>query len=94
MQTQVHSTDITRVTLMLPGKLWEDVKRLAPSGRRSQLVAEALVAEINRRKRLAHLEDIGQFQDHLYRKYGEMESCAEDIARMREERDADLAGLR
>jgi hypothetical protein len=79
---------------VLPSKLWEDVKRLAPSGRRSQLVAEALAAEVSRRQRQAQLEDISQFQDYLRRKYGEMASCVDDISQMREERDVELSGLR
>jgi hypothetical protein len=94
MRAQVRTSDAARVTLVLPGKLWEDVKRLAPSGRRSQWVAEALAAEVSRRQQQVHLEDISQFQDYLRRKYGEMASCVDDISQMREERDAELSGLR
>ena len=92
MRAQVRTTDVARVTLVLTGKLWEDVKRLAPSGRRSQLVAEALAAEVSRRQRQVHLEDISQFQDYLRRKYGEMTSCVDDIIQMREERDMEFGG--
>lgn len=94
MQTQSKTTDVTRVTLVVPGKLWEDVKRLVPAGRRSQLVTEALEAEVSRRQQQELLEDIRQFQDYLFHKYGESPSCAEDINGLREERDAEIAGLR
>ena len=50
MQMLNKTADVTRVTLVVPGKLWEDVKRLVPAGRRSQLVTEALEAEVNRRQ--------------------------------------------
>ena len=55
--------DLERVTLVLPKALWEDVKRLVPSGGRSRLVAEALENEIRRRKRLEQVNRIRQFQN-------------------------------
>jgi hypothetical protein len=94
MQTQPKTNDVARVTLVVPGKLWEDVKRLVPAGRRSQLVTEALEAEVNRRQQQELLESIRQFQDYLFSKYGESPSCVDDINQMREERDAEIAGLR
>jgi len=94
MQTHSKTTDVARVTLVVPGKLWEDVKRLVPVGRRSQLVTEALEAEVNRRQQQELLENIRQFQDYLFSKYGESPSCVHDINQMREERDAEIAGLR
>lgn len=80
--------DLERVTLVLPKALWEDVKRLVPSGARSRLVAEALANEIRRRKRLEQVSSIRQLQETMRAKYGELPSSAEDIERMREECDA------
>ncbi|OQY17044.1 MAG: hypothetical protein DRJ03_18735 [Chloroflexi bacterium] len=85
---------VARVTLVLPGNLWEEVKQMVPSGQRSRLVAEALEAEVRRRKRWEQLERVRQFQDYLFEKYGEMDSSVEEINQMREERDAALTGLR
>lgn len=79
--------DLERVTLVLPKALWEEVKRLVPSGGRSRLVAEALENEIRRRKRLDQVNRIRQLQETLRSKYGELPSSAEDIERMRAERD-------
>jgi len=83
-----------RVTLVLPEDLWEEVKRIVPKGQRSRLVAEALEAEVRRRKRWEQLERVHQFQDYLFEKYGEMPSSVEEINHMREERDAQITGLR
>ena len=94
MQTQTKTADTTRVTLVVPEKLWEDVKRLVPAGRRSQLVTEALELEVGRRQQQELLENIRQFQDYLFGKYGEMPSSVDDINAMREERNAEIAGLR
>ena len=94
MQAQTKMTDMTRVTLVVPNQLWENVKRLVPAGRRSQLVTEALEAEVSRRQQQELLEDIRQFQDYLFHKYGESPGCADDINTLREERDAEIAGLR
>jgi hypothetical protein len=94
MQGSANMGQTARVTLVLPSQLWEQVKRLAPAGRRSQLVAEALEAEVSRREQEAPLERIRQFQDYLFQKYGEMPSCVDDINQMREERDAEILGLR
>lgn len=87
-------THTTRVTLMLPADLWEEVKRMVPSGQRSRLVAEALEAEVRRRKQREQLERVRQFQDYLFEKYSEMPSSVEGINQMREEQDAQITGLR
>lgn len=47
MQAQTKVIDMTRVTLVVPNQVWENVKRLVPAGRRSQLVTEALEAEVS-----------------------------------------------
>ena len=85
--------DVARVTLVLPEELWEEVKLLIPTDERSRLVAEALEAEVRRRKRREQLERLRQFQDYLFEKYGEMPSSVEEINQMREERDAEITGL-
>ena len=87
-------TDVARVTLVLPGKLWEDVKRLAPAGKRSRWVTEALKAEIRRQEQWEAFERVRRLGDALLAKYGEMPSCVDDINQMREERDAEITGLR
>lgn len=94
MQAQTKITDMTRVTLVVPNQLWENVKRLAPAGRRSQLVTEALQTEVKRRDARAAFERARRIGDELAAKYGEGSNCADEIAQMREERDAELTGLR
>ncbi len=84
----------SRVTLVFPKELWEEVKRIVPAGKRSRLVAEALEAEIRRRKRVEQLNNLQRFQEYMRGKYGELPSSAEDIEKMRQERDHELAGLR
>lgn len=86
-------SELSRVTLTIPKKLWQDVKRLAPAGQRSRLVTEALEAEIRRRKRLENLEQLRQLQETMRQKYGELPSSADEIAQIRQERDDYLAGL-
>jgi len=86
--------DDIRVTLVLPKKLWEDAKRLVPSGQRSRLVAEALEAEIRRQRRNAQLGKLRQLHESLRAKYGILPASAADIEAMREERDHDLSDLR
>ncbi len=86
-------SDVTRVTLVLPKALWEEVKQMVPSGQRSRLVAEALEAQVRRWKQQQQLEHLRQFQEYLFEKYGEMDSSVEDIRQMREERDAEITGL-
>ena len=83
-----------RVTLVLPKKLWESVKRMAPARQRSRLVADALEAEVKRRRRIEELEKIAQFQAYMRQKYGELPGSAADIQAMREERDHEITGLR
>ena len=87
-------SEYLRVTLVLPKKLWENVKKLAPPRQRSRLVAEALDAEVRRRGRLAQLAQLDQFQNYMRQKYGELPGSADDIQAIREERDHDLTGLR
>ena len=94
MSSQVERSDVARVTLVLPARLWEDVKRLAPAGKRAQLVAQALEAEVARRERLEAFERAREYGDALLARYGAMSSCVDDINQMREERDAQVAGLR
>ena len=86
--------DTVRVSVVFPRQLWEEVKRLIPAGQRSKVIAEATEREIRRRKRMESLERIKALQEELYAKYGEMPSCVEDIRQMREERDAQITGLR
>ena len=87
-------THTARVTLVLPVDLWEEVKRMVPSGQRSRLVAEALETEVRRRKRWEAFERVRQLGDELFEKYGELPSSVEEINQMREERDAEITGLR
>jgi len=87
-------THTARVTLVLPADLWEEVKRMVPSGQRSRLVAEALETEVRRRKRWEAFERARQLGDELFEKYGEFPSSVEEINQMREERDAEITGLR
>ena len=87
-------SEYLRVTVVLPKKLWENVKRVAPARQRSRLVAEALEAEIQRRERLAQLDDLIRFQDYMRQKYGELPGSADDIQMLREERDHDITGVR
>ena len=87
-------SNTVRVSLVFPRGLWEEVKQLIPSGERSRVIAEATEREIRRRQRLEALERVRALGDELERKYGEMPSCVEDIRQMREERDAEITGLR
>jgi len=86
--------DTVRVSLVFPRQLWEEVKRLIPSGERSRVIAEATEREIRRRRRLESVERLRALQEEFRQKYGEMPSCVEDIRQMREERDAEITGLR
>jgi hypothetical protein len=86
--------DTVRVSLVFPRQLWEEVKRLIPRGERSRVIAEATEWEIRKRQRLDALEQVRALGDKLKGKYGEMPSCVEDIRQMREERDAEITGLR
>ena len=87
-------TDTVRVSLVFPQQLWEEVKRIIPVGKRSQVISEATELEIRRRRRLESIERLRALQDEFRQKYGEMPSCVEDIRQMREERDAEITGLR
>ena len=87
-------TDTIRVTLVFPKESWEAVKRLVPSGNRSGFVVEATKREIRRRQRLESIKQLQAIQKELKKKYGEMPNCVEEIRDMREERDAEITGLR
>jgi len=83
-----------RVSLVFPQDLWEEVKRLIPSGERSGVIAEATEREIQRWRQLESIERLRALQEEFRHKYGEMPSCVEEIRQMREERDAEITGLR
>jgi metal-responsive CopG/Arc/MetJ family transcriptional regulator len=80
---------VTRVTLSLPNDLWEDVKKTIPARQRSSVIARAIEAEMQHRKRQAQLENLRQFQKTMREKYGELPSSATDIEEMRQERCGD-----
>jgi hypothetical protein len=94
MRTQTVKSEVARVTLVLPAGLWEAVKRLAPAGKRAQLVAQALETEVSRRERLEAFQLAREFGDALLARYGAMSDSVDDINEMREERDAEITGLR
>lgn len=79
----------TRVTLVLPADLWEDVKRLVPAGQRSKMVSEAIEIEVRRRQRLEKLGQLHALREKLTRKYGLLPDSSEDIQAMRQERNGD-----
>ncbi len=79
--------DVERVTLVLPKTLWEDVKRLIPSGQRSRVVAEALETEIRRRRRLEQIAQVRSLQEDLRQKYGLLPDSATEIEALRKERE-------
>ena len=85
--------DTVRVSLVFPRRLWEEVKRLIPSGKRSRMIAEATARELRRRQRLESVERLQRLQAELQKKYGQLPSSVEDIRRLREERDAEVSGL-
>lgn len=86
--------DTVKVSLIFPRELWEEVKRVIPAGERSRVIAEATEREIRRKQRLEGIERLQALQEEFRRKYGEMSSCVEDIHHIREERDAEITGLR
>lgn len=86
--------DTVRVSLVFPRALWEEVRRLIPPGERSRVIARATEREIRLRQRMESVERIRLLQQELRAKYGQLPDSAEEIRRMREERDAELAGLR
>jgi metal-responsive CopG/Arc/MetJ family transcriptional regulator len=87
-------SDTVRVSLVFPQDLWEEVKRAIPAGERSRVIAEATEQEIRRRQRLESIKRLQALQEEFRQKYGEMPSCVEGIYQMREERDAEITGLR
>lgn len=82
-----------RVSLVFPDELWEEVKRTIPEGQRSRVIAQATERELQRRRRLASVGRLQALHEEFLQKYGQMPSSAEDIGRMREERDAELTSL-
>lgn len=86
--------DTVRVSLVFPRTLWEEVRRLIPPGERSRVIARATEREIRLRQRMESVERIRLLQQELRAKYGQLPDSAEEIRRMREERDAELTGLR
>jgi len=72
---------------VLPKTLWEDVKRLIPSGQRSRVVAEALETEIRRRRRLEQIAQVRSLQEDLRQKYGLLPDSATEIEALRKERE-------
>ena len=87
-------SDTVRVSLVFPRELWEEVKQIIPAGERSRVIAEATEQEIRKRRRLESLTRIQALQEEFRRIYGQMPDSAEDIRQMREERDAEITGLR
>ncbi|MBC7264070.1 MAG: hypothetical protein H5T64_06880 [Chloroflexi bacterium] len=83
-----------RVSLVFPRELWEEIKRIIPAGERSRVIAEAMEREIQQRRRLQSIEQLRALQEEFRQRYGEMPSGVEDIRQMREERDAEITGLR
>jgi hypothetical protein len=78
---------VTRVTIALPKKLWEAVKKTVPAGKRSRMVAQALESELRRRQRVEQAGQLRQFQEGMRTKYGELPASADDLDTMRQERD-------
>ncbi len=87
-------SELSRVTVVLPRKLWEKVKRMVPAGQRSRLVADALETELKRRRRSEQVEELKRFQSYMREKYGQLPSSAPEIEATRQERDDEIAGLR
>jgi len=83
-----------RVTLVFPKESWEEVKRIVPSGNRSEFIVEATKREIRRRQRLESIKQLQSIQKELRDKYGEMPCFSEEIRDMREERDSEINDLR
>jgi metal-responsive CopG/Arc/MetJ family transcriptional regulator len=85
---------VTRVTIALPRSLWDNIKNAVPAGKRSGLVAQALENELRRRKRLEQFESLRQHQEAMLQKYGRLPAGAEDIEKMRQERDDEQGSMR
>lgn len=83
-----------RVSVVFPRQLWENVRRVVPPGKRSQMIAEATQREMQRRLSVEALAQARKVGERLQRKYGEIPSSEGEIRAMREERDARAAGLR
>lgn len=86
--------DTVRVSLVFPRTLWEEIRRLIPPGERSRVIAQAAEREIRLRQRMESVERIRSLQQELQAKYGQLPDSSEEIRRMREERDAEIAGVR
>ena len=59
-----------------------------------RVIAQAAERELRRRRRQASVERLRALQQELQASYGLLPDSSEDIRRMREERDAELADLR
>ncbi len=86
--------DTVRVSLVFPRTLWEEIRRLIPPGERSRVIAQAAEREIRLRQRMESVERLRSLQQELRAKYGQLPDSSEEIRRMREERDAEIAGVR
>ena len=93
MEAMVSANSV-RVTLVFPHELWEEVKRIIPSGERSRVIAEATERELQQRKQWAAFQRARVLGDGLAARYGEFSDSTEDIRKMREARDAELSDLR
>jgi metal-responsive CopG/Arc/MetJ family transcriptional regulator len=80
---------VTRVTIALPTKLWESVKKTVPPGKRSRLVAQALESELHRRQRVEQAAQLRLFQETMRAKYGELPPSADDKDSLRQEHSND-----
>ncbi len=86
--------DTVRVSLVFPRTLWEEIRRLIPPGERSRVIAQAAEREIRLRQRMESVERLRSLQQELRAKYGQLPDSSKEIRRMREERDAEIAGVR
>lgn len=73
---------------------WEEIRRLIPPGERSRVIAQAAEREIRLRQRMESVERLRSLQQELRAKYGQLPDSSEEIRWMREERDAEIAGVR
>ena len=83
-----------RISVVLPEELWQELQRAVPRGRRSQIIAAALQRELRRRRRLQAVESLKKLKAELRARCGQMPPLGLELQAMREERDAELSGLR
>ena len=86
-------SDVSKVTLVLPSQIWDQVKKLVPSGKRSQWVTDTLEAELRRHQRQEQAEALIRFHSAMQTKYGELPVAAGEIEAARQERDDELTDL-